>query len=293
MVRTSFEDVLSEAAARRAAAGAFTCYGLEVAHAVLSGAEQAGVGVILLVSEATFRSPYGRTLTAALVGAVEKSTARACVQLDHARDLDAIGVALDLGVDAVMADGSHLDLDENLAFTQAAAELASTAGAAIEAELGRITGDEDLLSAATAGGLTDPDEAASFVAETRPACLGVSIGNVHGAYVGEPRLDLDRLSAIRACVNVPLAVHGASGLKPSVMRALIERGAQKFNVNTALRKRYLGALETQLGTARAHSDVLSLVTQVSGALEDVVAETLLQLSQLSPDQSPAPLGGET
>ncbi len=147
-----------------------------------------------------------------------------------------------------MADGSHLDYAANVDFTRAMAELAHARGAAVEAELGRLSGTEDGLTVEEyAAKLTDPQQAADFVERSAADMLAVCIGNVHGRYPGEPQLDFERLAAIRRAVAVPLVLHGASGLPPAQISQAIALGICKFNVNTEVREAYLGALEAGAG----------------------------------------------
>jgi ketose-bisphosphate aldolase len=265
-----FRRLVEDAAARGGAVGAFTCYNPETARGVLAAADRAGRDVILLVAASSLRAPGGELLVAALVAAAAYAPARACVQLDHVDDLGEIGRALALGAGAVMADGSRLPFDENVAFVRAAAER----GDGIEAELGGIEGDEDVATAVAAGALTDPDEAAAFVAATGAACLAVSIGNVHGTYRDPPRLDWPRLEAIRERTRVPLSLHGASGLSDDDLRRAIERGVAKVNVNTELRERYLAATAEHLERAPAGARVLELNRAQADAVAEVVTTKL-------------------
>jgi ketose-bisphosphate aldolase len=267
-----FERLLGEAAARGGAVGAFTCYNVETAVGVLRAAEAARRGAILLVGERSFRAPGGDLLLAALVAAAAQAPVAACVQLDHVDDLVLIERALALGAGAVMADGTKLPYEENVAFVRAAA-----GGGSAEAELGGIEGDEDVAAAVAAGALTDPDEAAAFVAATGAACLAVSIGNVHGTYREPPRLDWPLLEAIRERVPVPLSLHGASGLSDDDLRRAIERGVAKVNVNTELRERYLEATAANLDAARHGARVLDLNAAQADAVAEVVAAKLAAL----------------
>ncbi len=231
-MRASFTALLAEASAAGRAVGAFTCYDLEALGAVLRAAEAAAAPAIVLVSKQSFAAADGERLVAALCAAADRSPVPVCVQLDHVADLGLIEAALAAGVGAVMADGSHLPMEENVAFVQAAARLAHARGAGVEAELGGITGDEDVAAAVAAGALTDPDEAVGFVARTGADCLAVSIGNVHGHYREPPALDWARLAAIRARVACPLSLHGASGIPEADVTAAIGHGIAKINVNT-------------------------------------------------------------
>ena len=255
---TGFDQVLGEAAARGSAVGAFTCYDLEIARAVLTAAAGRDRGVVLLVSRDAFSAPDGDQLLAGVRAAAERSPARACIQLDHVADLELIGRAFELGAGAVMADGSRLPFDDNVALVAAARDLARAAGGAVEAELGHVAGGEDVARATEAGQLTDPGEARRFVTATGAACLAVSIGNVHGTYAAEPRLDWARLDAIRGTVDVPLSLHGASGIPDGDVVRAVSAGVRKANVNTELRAAYLAATRRSLDVAEDGLRVLAL-----------------------------------
>jgi tagatose 1,6-diphosphate aldolase GatY/KbaY len=176
-----------------------------------------------------------------------------------------------------MADGSRLPFDANAALARDARALAG-AGAGIEAELGHIEGGEDVAAATAAGWLTDPDEAARFVEETGIDCLAVSIGNVHGHYAAAPSLDWARLERIRELVDVPLSLHGASGLPDSDVRRAVAAGICKVNVNTELRARLFAELEQRVPETAPGLRVLELESALADAVADVVAEKLQLLS---------------
>lgn len=269
-----FSELLAEARARRSAVGAFTAYNLEQALGVLEAAEGRDAGVVLLVSAQSFRARSGPALLAALVAVARESAAPACVQLDHVGDLDAIERAFALGAGAVLADGSRLPFEENVALVRSAAALGE-----VECELGAIAGDEDVAAAVAAGALTDPAEAALLVERTGAACLAVSIGNVHGAYREPPRLDWERLATIRDRVEVPLSLHGASGLPDADVRRAIALGVAKVNVNTELRERYLQATAKRLPALRRGARVLELN---AGQVDAVAAAVAAKLDVYSP-----------
>jgi tagatose 1,6-diphosphate aldolase GatY/KbaY len=147
-------------------------------------------------------------------------------------------------------------------------------GGAVEAELGRLTGTEDGLTVPEyEARLTNPGEAADFVAQTDIDALAVCIGNVHGRYHGEPDLDFERLDAIRNTVAVPLVLHGASGLPEAMVRRSIELGVAKFNVNTEVRAAYLEAVR-KLVEGPDSPDLLDLMRSAVGAMEPVVSAKL-------------------
>jgi len=269
-----FRELLDERRAARAAAGAFTCYDVTTALGVVRAAEQRDVPVILLVSEASFRAPESRLLVPALVAVAERSNVAVCVQVDHVSDPGLIESALAVGVGAVLADGSRLPTDENAALVRRAVEAAAP-GVGIEAELGHIQGGEDVAAAVAAGALTDPSEAAAFTKTTGADCLAVSIGNVHGTYASTPRLDWDRLERIREQVgDLPLSLHGASGLPPADVRRAVSLGICKVNVNTEIRRRYLSELSTRLPGVLPGLRLLDLETAVIAAVAEAAAEMI-------------------
>jgi tagatose 1,6-diphosphate aldolase GatY/KbaY len=267
-VLVSFSDLL--AAGDRSAVGAFTCYDLEVAAAVLSSGAARGQGVILLIGGRVLTDPHGSLLLAALLAVAERSDGRACVQLDHCDDVAVIEAALEQGAGAVMADGSARPYAENIEFVRRAVELAHVRGAAVECELGGISGDEDVAEAVAAGALTDPAQAVEFMDASGADCLAVSIGNVHGVYREPPDLDWQRLDAIRAATRHPLSLHGASGIPDTQLQRAIHAGIAKVNVNTELREAYLASTADALPQALPGARVAALHAAQTKAVGRVV-----------------------
>ena len=268
----TFRELLGDRSEGSAAVGAFTCYDVTTAIGVVRAAEAESAPAILLVAEASFRAPSGRLLVPALLAVADAAAVPMCVQLDHVADDALIDAALEAGIGAVMADGSHLPLAANIAFATAVRRRAGTAG--VEAELGHIEGGEDVAVAREAGALTDPDEAAAFVATTGCDCLAVSIGNVHGRYSSPPSLDWSRLERIRGLVDVPLSLHGASGLPARDVKHAVSLGISKVNVNAEIREAYLARLAERLPEARDGLRLLELEQAVVDAVAAAVREKL-------------------
>ena len=273
----SFRELLVERREKHAAAGAFTCYDVTTAIGVVRAAEAQSAPAILLVSEGSFRAASGRLLVPALLAVADEAAVPMCVELDHVSDDALIDAALSAGIGAVMADGSSLPLEENVAF--AASVRCRSEDAGVEVELGRIEGSEDVAVATEAGAMTDPDEAVEFVSETGCDCLAVSIGNVHGRYASIPSLDWTRLERIGELVDVPLSLHGASGLPAEDLRRAVSLGISKVNVNTEIRERYLARLSERLPQARDGLSLLDLEESVVDAVAAVVREKLELLTQ--------------
>jgi ketose-bisphosphate aldolase len=242
----------------RGPVAAFGCYDIVMAAGVLR-ALPADSGAVLLVSGAALRAPGGDLLVAGLRAVAERAPVRACLQADHVHDLETVELACRAGVHAVMADGSPLAFEDNVEFVRAASEIAGRHGVAVEGELGRLPGGADADAPPGDGEPTDPDAAAEFVARTGVDCLAVSLGNVHGSLLAAPReLDWARLRRIRRAVRVPLALHGASGLAPAVVRRAVRGGIAKVNLNTDLRRAYLEATAGVLAAVEPEADVVAL-----------------------------------
>ena len=147
-------------------------------------------------------------------------------------------------------------------------------GAAIEAELGRLSGSEDGLSIPEyEARLTDPQMAINFVDQTGVDALAVCIGNVHGHYRAEPKLDFDRLECIQKLVRVPLVLHGASGLSEVFVQRAIDLGVRKLNVNTEVREAYVNALRTS-SQKEKKADLIDILSEVIEAMQTVVVSKL-------------------
>lgn len=270
---TTLHELLQNAAELNYAVGAFNVYNLEGVKAVVTAAELEHSPAILQLHPSAFLF-HGSPLLVACLEAARLASVPILVHLDHAtREVD-IEWALNHGVTSVMADGSQGSPSENFAFTSRMAVLAREHGAAVEAELGRLSGNEDGLSVPEyEARLTDPQMAVDFVQETGVSALAVCIGNVHGHYHGEPKLDFERLSAIRKLVLVPLVLHGASGLSDELVHRSIDLGVRKFNVNTEVREAYLASLRTSVQSDKK-LDLIDIMRDAIQAMQAIVASKL-------------------
>jgi tagatose 1,6-diphosphate aldolase GatY/KbaY len=266
-------SLLEGAQKGRYAIGAFNVYNLEGVLAVIAAAEAEASPVMLQIHPSALRVG-GRALVELCLSAAATSAVPTSVHLDHSSSEADITLALEAGVSSIMADGSHLPYEDNVAFTAAMCRLARPYGATVEAELGRLTGTEDGLSVPEyEARLTDPAESFDFVRRTGTHALAVCIGNVHGRYSGEPRLDFDRLAAIHERVSVMLVLHGTSGLPDELVRRSVDLGVCKFNVNTEVRDAYTRALKERFDEVPS-PDLLDLMGEAVSAMRDVVAGKL-------------------
>jgi tagatose 1,6-diphosphate aldolase GatY/KbaY len=274
-------DLVQEARSQGVAIGAFNTYNLEITRAIVAAAENLRQPVILQLGVQAIKAS-GEPLVMATLVAARVAQAPVAVHLDHCPDLDLIEACFAWGLSSALADGSHLPFTENVAFTRRAVELAARYGGTIEAELGYLAGTEDGITVeAMASSLTDPTQAHQFVAETGAAMLAVSIGNVHGYTPTPPPLDFARLAQIAAQVEVPLVLHGASGIAQEDIQRAIRMGIAKLNVNTEVRTAFLRAIArwgvrvgTQPDLRKKGQDFLDLMQEAIAAAEEVVADTM-------------------
>lgn len=276
--QSDFVALLQDAARRERAIGAFTAYDTWQLRGIVDGAATVDAPVIVLVSPSLLASPTGRATVAAFVAFVQRLPTPAIVQADHLPDLELVHAAWDSGVQAVLADGSKLTPTENAAFAVASRRAApKEASIGVEAELGRIDGNEDRLSAESAGKLTDPADVHQFLESSQADCLAVSIGNRHGAYSGEPDLDWERLAAIRSLSSVPLALHGASGLSDDELSRAVRAGISKVNFNAELRQGYFDTASTTIDPNRTALDLEGYGRSLSAAISRIVEAKLATL----------------
>lgn len=259
-MRTRLNHLVTAALQQGSAVPAFTCYDFTTALAVVGAAENACRGVILLVAPKTAATANGLRLIAALRGLADAAAVQVAVQLDHASDLKVMVDAVAAGADSVLADGSSLPYEDNIALVRAARSVLG-ADVVLEAELGGLAGDEDrAFGADEAGvavaGLTDSAQVEDFVARTGAELLAVAVGNVHGKYKGEPQLRWDVLQDIAVRTHIPLVLHGASGIPAGELVKAAAMNVGKVNFNTELRTGVLSMLQDQLPAHRADGENL-------------------------------------
>ncbi len=263
-------DLLKHAQEHDYALGAFNVYNLEGVRAAIQAAEEEQSPLMLQLHPRAL-SHGGLPLIDLCLTSARDARIPAAVHLDHSASAAPIAMALAAGMQSVMADGSDLSYENNVTFTRQIVEQARTCGAAVEAELGKISGSEDGLSVGEREArLTDPAQAADFVRQTGVDMLAICIGNVHGEYRVEPRLDFARLEQIRREVSIPLVMHGASGLPEAAIQQSIALGIRKFNVNTEIRQAYVRALRA----APDGADLLDIMDSAIAAMMPVVRDKL-------------------
>ncbi|MFJ9379941.1 ketose-bisphosphate aldolase [Streptomyces sp. NPDC101455] len=243
-------ELVTRAAEARSAVAAFNIITLEHVEAVIAGAESTGAPVVLQVSENAVKFRYGRLLplARAAVAAAERAAVPVALHLDHVQSDDLLRQAQAAGFSSVMYDAARLPYAENLAATRAAADWAHAQGLWIEAELGEVGGKngEPPLDAHAPGARTDPAQARAFVTDSGVDALAVAVGSSHAMTTRTATLDHDLLKRLTATLDVPLVLHGSSGVPDDELTAAVADGITKVNVGTALNQAMTGAIRAFL-----------------------------------------------
>jgi fructose-bisphosphate aldolase, class II len=243
---TTTGELVARARAAHSAVAAFNIITLEHVEAVIAGAEAANAPVVLQVSENAVKFRQGRLLPLARAAAIaaERAAVPVALHLDHVRSDALLHQAADAGFGSVMYDASRLPYAENLAATRTAVDRAHTQGLWIEGELGEIGGK----GAHAPGARTDPAEARAFVAGSGVDALAVAVGSVHAMTTRTAALDHDLIARLGATLDVPLVLHGSSGVPDHELTAAVAGGIAKVNIGTALNQAMTGAIRDHLAT---------------------------------------------
>jgi len=223
------------------AVAAFNCENMEMIQAFIAACEEMKAPLILQTTPSTIRYASVEIFWANAAALAKNATIPVALHLDHGSSHKLAEDALAAGYTSIMIDGSHFPLEENIAFTKKAVDFCTKAAVPVEGELGRVGGKEDDLSA-DGTGYTDPDEALRFVKETGVFSLAIGVGTAHGVYATKPVLKPELISTLKEKLQIPLVLHGASGLEDDVVRDCIARGICKVNIATDFRIAYTQAV---------------------------------------------------
>jgi 6-phospho-5-dehydro-2-deoxy-D-gluconate aldolase len=227
------KGILQRAKEEQYAVGHYNLNSLQWAIPILQAAEEERAPVILASSDRLVDRLGGfRTIAAVIRELVREMsiTVPVVLHLDHAQSVDRCKRAMEAGYTSVMIDGSKYPIDENIAMTREVTEYARAYGVSVEAEVGIVGGSEDGMEGSIR--YADPGECLRMVKEAQIDALAAALGSVHGPYRGEPRLNFERMKEISERTDVPLVLHGGSGLPDDQIQRAIRLGHAKINVNT-------------------------------------------------------------
>jgi len=271
----SMKEMLAAAKDGQYAVGAFNMNSFQWVEAILEAAEEEQSPVIVASSDRLVDDLGGFKTIASMVNRIveEKNiTVPVSLHLDHGKSVERCKEAIDAGYTSVMIDGSHLPIDENIKMTKEVTDYARLHGVSVEAEVGTVGGNEDGMI----GGIqyADPGECLRMVKETGIDALAAALGSVHGPYQGEPKLGFAEMKEIAALTNVPLVLHGGSGIPDYQIRKAIELGHAKINVNTECMQAWAKAVRHVLDHDKELYDVRAILSPGKEAVKQTVKQKM-------------------
>ena len=228
----NMSKLLADAQKGDYAVGSFSVANMEMVLGVLKAAKELKAPVILQIAEVRLKQSPLEIIGPLMVAAAKSADTPVAVHFDHGKTIEKITQALELGFTSVMFDGSHLPLDENIKTTKEVIALAKKYDADVEAEIGCVGGSED-GSEDIAINCTKPEDAVRFENETGVDALAIAIGNAHGNYKSTPKLRFDILEQVEKNTQLPLVLHGGTGITPDDFVRCLHTGIKKINIATA------------------------------------------------------------
>ncbi len=269
------KEILLDAQKNGYGVGAFNVNNMEIIQAIIEAAEETRSPVILQASQGGINYAGIEYIAALAKTAAEKATVPVAIHLDHGTDFKQIIGCIRHGFSSVMIDGSKYEFEENIDKTREVVEIAHAVGVSVEAELGKIGGTEDDITVHEKDAtFTDPKEAKEFVERTGVDSLAIAVGTAHGVYKGEPDIDFDRISEIRKLVEVPLVLHGSSGVAYDDLREAISRGICKINIDTDLRAAFTRAIHKFVEENPEVIDPRKILGPAKEAMKETIKEKM-------------------
>lgn len=281
MTLARLTDLIDPAAERGTGVGAFNVFSIEHAEAHVAGAEKAGTPVVLQISQNAVK--YHRALepiALATLAIGRAASVPVVVHLDHADDDALVDQAIELGFGSVMYDASRLDYDANVTATAAVVRRCHQVGIDVEAELGEVGGKDGVHAP---GARTEPADAAAFVAATGVDALAVAVGSSHAMTSRTAELDLALIGALREAVDVPLVLHGSSGVPDEEIVRAITAGITKVNIATHLNVVFTDVVRRLLTADSGLVDSRKYLGPARDTVADEVARLLGMLTGVSVD----------
>lgn len=268
MALVKMTELLDEAKEKNYAVGSFSISNMEMVMGALKAAEEMQSPMIIQIAEVRLSESPLELIGPLMVSAAKNAKVPVGVHFDHGTTLENIKKALEIGFTSVMIDGSHLPFDENVKITKMVKKLADKYDADVEAEIGQVGGSEDGSEDINMK-VTNLVDAKRFVQETNVDALAVAIGNAHGVYKGTPKLRFDVLEELRENIEIPLVLHGGSGITAEDFKECKTKGIRKINIATATFNSVEEAVR-ELYTDNEKKNYFALqATEVQGAYENV------------------------
>ena len=274
MALVKMKDLLRRAEEKNIGCGAFSVGNMEMVRGAIRAAEELDTPIILQIAEVRLKNSPLHLMGPMMVQAAKEAKVDVAVHLDHGLTFETVDKALELGFTSVMLDASTLPFEENIARVKAVVEKARKYGATVEAELGLVGGSED-GSCDHGIRCTDPDDAVVYARETGIDALAVAIGNAHGNYPVAPTLAFDVLEKIHEKVDIPLVLHGGSGITDKDFQRAIFLGIRKVNIATASFNSLTAHVEKYMESTDKHNFFDLNEAMVQGTYENVKRHILV------------------
>ncbi len=271
MALVSMKEMLIKAREGHYAVGQFNINNLEWTSAILDKCQELKAPVILGVSEGAMRYMGGWNTIVGMVRGyiIDKNiTVPVALHLDHGSSFEVCKAAIDAGFTSVMIDASHHEFEENIAITKKVVDYAHLRGVSVEAELGKVGGQEDDVVAESM--YADPEECRELVERTKIDALAPALGSVHGPYHGEPKLGFKEMAYINDLLKMPLVLHGGSGIPDDQLRKAIDRGTAKINVNTESQQAWTAVVRKVIAENASVYDPRKVIGPGKKGIADVV-----------------------
>ena len=274
MALVKMKDLLKRAEEKNIGCGAFSVGNMEMVKGAIRAAEELNTPIILQIAEVRLKNSPLHLMGPMMVQAAKEAKVDVAVHLDHGLTFETVDKALELGFTSVMLDASTLPFEENIAKVKTVVEKARKYGATVEAELGLVGGSED-GSCDHGIRCTDPDDAVVYARETGIDALAVAIGNAHGNYPVAPTLAFDVLEKIHEKVDIPLVLHGGSGITDKDFQRAISLGIRKVNIATASFNSLTAHVEKYMESTDKHNFFDLNDAMVQGTYENVKKHILV------------------
>lgn len=274
MALVKMKDLLKRAEEKNIGCGAFSVGNMEMVKGAIRAAEELETPIILQIAEVRLKNSPLHLMGPMMVQAAKEAKVDVAVHLDHGLTFETVDKALELGFTSVMLDASTLPFEENIAKVKTVVEKARKYGATVEAELGLVGGSED-GSCDHGIRCTDPDDAVVYARETGIDALAVAIGNAHGNYPVAPTLAFDVLEKIHEKVDIPLVLHGGSGITDKDFQRAISLGIRKVNIATASFNSLTAHVEKYMASTDKHNFFDLNEAMVQGTYENVKRHILV------------------
>lgn len=278
----SGKDVMKHAHENGYAVGAFNVNNMEAIQAIIEAAEELQSPVIIQASQGGLKYAGVKYIAAMVKVAAEAASVPVVLHLDHGTEFLSQVQCLQAGWTSLMIDASHYDFQENIAKTKEIVEMAHQVGVGVEAELGKIGGVEDDIAVDEKDATyTEVEEAYEFVCATGVDYLAIAVGTAHGPYKGDPKIDFTRIAQIKARLNIPLVLHGSSGVPKESIEKAIAAGINKINIDTDLRQAYHRAVKKFITENPDEYDPRKINAPGKEAMKEVVKDKMRMFNSVN------------